>query len=107
MRHMTITIDGRTCFEHDLPDTVLPTTGDLTALLPDILKPTPGQPPTPLTRLTILTMLIDMMRQGLETSPILQPITATVTPHGIGHATITITMDMGDQPLDVETVDIH
>lgn len=96
MRNMTISVDGETLFSSDVPETVLPEEGELLALLPDILRPQPGQKPSALTRITVLTMLVDMMRQGLESSPLLQPITVTVQPHGIGKATITVDMAMPD-----------
>ena len=106
MRRMQIIVDGREAFAADVPDTVLPSDGELVKLLPDMLRPQAGQPASTLTRITVLTMLIDMMRQGIEGSPMLKPITVEVNTRGMGHATIEVDMVMADEPVDAEIVDL-
>ena len=90
MAHLEIRIDGTTTFDGQVPDVMLPSRPEL---FPEALRPAPGQPPTPLARLTLLTALIEVMRRGLE-SPMLQPIDVEVLTHGLGKATIAVEMTM-------------
>lgn len=96
MRHLTIQVDGRTCFQADVPDMALPSDTDLVALLPEMLRPQPGRRPAGITKVTLLTMLIETLRQGLEGSQLFQPIDVAVTTRGMGRATIDIDMAVDD-----------
>lgn len=90
MAHLEIRVDGKTTYDGEVPDVVLPSRPEL---FPEALRPAPGQPPTPLARLTLLTALIEVMRRGLE-SPALQPISVEVTTQGMGQALIAVDMDV-------------
>lgn len=92
MPQLLIAVDGQTRYEGHVPDVVLPSDP---AMIPEALRGEPGQPPTPLARLTLLTAMIEILRRGLE-SPMLQPITVDVATAGMGKATITVVMDLPD-----------
>jgi hypothetical protein len=96
MRHLQILVDGRTAFEADVPDMALPSDDDLVALLPEMLRPKTGQRPASITRVTLLTMLIETIRQGLEGSSLFQPIEVAITTRGMGRASIDIDMAVED-----------
>lgn len=98
MPHLLIAVDGDTRYEGEIPDIILPADP---AMIPEAMRSQPGQPPTPLARLTMLTAIIEVMRRALE-SPMFNPIEVEVKTHGAGKATIAIDMTLPGNPVDAE-----
>lgn len=94
MARLVVTVDGQTAYEGDVDPIILPSRPEL---YPDVLRPQPGQPPTPLARLMMVTALIEVLRRTAE-SPMLQPVTVDITTHGPGRATIDIALQGVDSP---------
>ena len=92
MPHIAITVDGQTRYEGDVPDIVLPNDP---AMIPAAMRGEPGQPPTPLAKLTMMTAVIEILRRALE-SPMFAPCTVEVRTHGMGKASIAVDMELPD-----------
>jgi len=91
MPTLKVLVDDRVTFEGEVDEVVLPSRPEL---YPQALRPTPGQPPPPLARITMLTALVDLMRRTME-SPMLQPIEVEIQTHGMGRFTMAVQMDLG------------
>lgn len=92
MALLEVRVDGEVKFSGEVDDVVLPSRPEM---YPQALRATPGAPPTPLARITMLTALIDLMRRAFE-SPLLAPCEVEVLTHGMGKATIAIALELGD-----------
>lgn len=90
MAHLEVYVNGERTFDGHVDDVVLPSNP---ADYPTALRPQPGQAPTPLARITMLTALIELLRRTLE-SPLLQPIDVDVQTHGIGRFTLAAAMEL-------------
>lgn len=87
---MQVIVDGKTTFEGDVDDVVLPSRPEL---YPEALRARPGTPPSPLARIAMLTALVELVRRTLE-SPLLQPIEVDLQTHGMGKFTLAVQMDL-------------
>lgn len=90
MAHMQVIVDGKTTFEGDVDDVVLPSRPEM---YPDALRAQPGVQPSPLARIAMLTALVELLRRTLE-SPMLQPIEVDLQTHGMGKFTLAVEMDL-------------
>ena len=90
MPHMQVLVDGKTTFEGEVDDVVLPSRPEL---FPQAMRMQPGVPPSPLARIAMLTALVELLRRTLE-SPMLQPIEVDVQTHGMGRFTMAVAMDL-------------
>jgi len=92
MAHLQIYVDGKATYDGHVDDIVLPADP---AEYPTILRPQPGQAPTPLARITMLTALVELMRRTME-SPLLQPIDVDIQTHGMGRVSIAAALQLPD-----------
>lgn len=88
MARLEIRVNDRTYWQADSPDIPLP---DASELIPAAMRQAPGEPPTPLARLTALTALVDSFRRLMESS-VFQPISIDIQTAGMGRMVIGIEM---------------
>ena len=95
MSRLQVLVDGVTAYDGEVDPIVLPTRPEL---YPQSVRPQPGQQPPPLAKLMMLTALIEVIRQAIE-SPMLEPATVDITTRGMGRATLDIDMHVADGTL--------